>query len=134
LKAACNGEESRKLQAFMTEEKKDAVSTQVKTAFVGDANLPTHYVNMADVRAGREEFYLTLGTAIPSEITNSQDLEGIDHIDGCPLFRCAVSRTAMKQIIDLATVLYENQTRQIEQLQLSGRKVEEHDNDNSRSS
>jgi hypothetical protein len=118
----------------MTEERKDAVSRQVKTAFVGDENLPTHYVNMADVRAGREEFFLTLGTVIPSEITNSQDLEGIDHIDGYPLFRCAISRSAMKQIVDLVMVLYENQTKQIELLSVSEKKDEEHGDDDSRSS
>ena len=118
----------------MAEERRIPAPRQVKTAFVGDENLPTHYVNMADARAGREEFFLTLGTVIPSEITDSQDLEGIDRIDGYPLFRCAVSRSAMKQIIDLITALYENQTRQIEQLQASERKDEEHDDNDSRSS
>jgi len=42
----------------MAEEKKSSPPKQVKTIFVGDENLPTHYVNSANIRAGLEEFFL----------------------------------------------------------------------------
>src|SRR5579883_1955069 len=101
----------------MTDEKQVQTPRQVKAVFVGEENLPTHYVNMVNVRAGLEEFFLTLGTVLPLDITDSKDLENIDSINAHPLFRCAVSRSVMKQLIDLMTDLYENQTQQIEQAQ-----------------
>jgi hypothetical protein len=118
----------------MADEKKLSTFKQVKTAFVGDDNLPTHYVNMINICAGLEEFFLTLGTVVPLEIADNQDLEGIDNLNGHPLFRCAVSRSVMKQVIDLMANLYENQTKQIEQLQNFQGKDEQYDDSNSRSS
>ena len=96
----------------MPEERKRTVPRQVKTVFVGDETLPTHYVNSVNVRVGLEEFFLTFGTALPLDITDIQDLEDIESINAHPLFRCAISRTVMKQVIDLMTTLYENQTEQ----------------------
>lgn len=116
----------------MEEERKPSSPKQVKTVFVGDENLPTHYVNIVNVRSTPEEFFLTLGTAIPLEITDSKQLEDIESISAHPLFRCAVSRSVMKQLIELMTNLYENQTRQIEMLQASQRKDEEYDDSDSR--
>ena len=118
----------------MADESKLPDFKQVKTVFVGDENLPTHYVNIVNVRSSLEEFFLTLGTVVPLDITDSKDLENIDSINAHPLFRCAVSRTVMKQLMDLMTNLYENQTRQIEQLQVYQRKDEEYGDSDSRSS
>ncbi|SRR5258708_13934444 len=118
----------------MADEKKLPGFKQVRATFVGDDNLPTHYVNIVNVHAGLEEFFLTLGTVVPLEIADSQDLEGIDSLNGHPLFRCAVSRSVMKQVIDLMTALYESQTKQIEQFQASQRKDEEYGDSDSRSS
>ena len=112
----------------MTEESKLLTSRPVKTIFVGDENLPTHYVNVVNIRSGLDEFFLTFGTAVPLEITDSKDLESIDSINAHPLFRCAVSRSVMKQVIDLMTALYENQTRQMDLLQASQSKDKEYDN------
>src|SRR6266480_5722141 len=109
----------RKLQALMAEERKQTVPKQVKTVFVGDEILPTYYINSVNIRSGLEEFFLTFGTAVPLEITDIKDLEDIDSINAHALFRCAISRPVMKQIIDLMTTLYENQTKQIELLQVS---------------
>lgn len=104
---------------------------QVKTVIVGDENLPTHYVNSVNIRAGLEEFFFTFGTAIPLEVTDIKDLENIDSINAHAVFRCAMSRSMMKQVIDLMTNLYENQSGQIEQLQTSQGKDEEYgDSDN----
>ncbi len=118
----------------MSEERKLSGSKQIKTVFVGDENLPTHYVNSVNVRSGLEEFFLTFGTAVPLDITDIKDLEDIDSINAHPLFRCAISRSVMKQVIELMTTLYENQSRQIEQLQSSQRKDEGYGDSNSRSS
>jgi hypothetical protein len=123
----------RKWQAFMTEEKRSAPKP-IKTVFIGDENLPTHYVNSVNIRSGLEEFFLTFGTAVPLEITDTKDLENIDSVNALALFRCAVPRSVMKQVIDLMTTLYENQTRQIELLQASQRKEEEHVDSSSQSS
>lgn len=118
----------------MAEEKKRTVPKQVKTVFVGDETLPTHYVNSVNIRSGLEEFFLTFGTAVPLEITDIKDLEDIDSINAHALFRCVISRSVMKQVIDLMTTLYENQTKQIELLQASQGKDEEHVDNSSRSS
>ncbi len=112
----------------MADERKLVETKLVKTVFVGDENLPTHYVNMVNIRSTPEEFFLTLGTAIPLEITDSKQLEDIESINAHPLFRCAVTRSVMKQLIELMTNLYENQTRQIEMLQASQREDEEYGN------
>ena len=118
----------------MADEKELVGSKHLKTVFVGDENLPTHYVNMVNVRSGLEEFFLTFGTALPLEVTDIRDLEDIDSIKAHALFRCAISRSMMKQLIDLMTNLYENQLGQIEQLQTSQRRDEEYGDSDSRSS
>lgn len=117
----------------MPEERRSSGSKQVKTVFVGDENLPTHYVNIANLRSTPEEFFLTLGTAIPMEITDSKQLEDIESIKAHALFRCAISRPVMKQLIELMTNLYENQTRQFELLEASRREDDEYGDDSSRS-
>lgn len=116
----------------MAEEKNQPVPKQVKTVFIGDENLPTHYVNSVNIRAGLEEFFLTFGTALPLDVTDIKDLENIDSVNAHALFRCAMSRSMMKQVIDLMTALYENQTSQVELLQASQRKDEEYVDSSSR--
>ncbi len=118
----------------MADERKQTASKQVQTVFVGDEILPTYYINSVNIRSGLEEFFLTFGTAVPLEITDIKDLEDIDSINAHALFRCAIPRSMMKQVIDLMTTLYENQTRQIELLQASQGKDEENVDNSSRSS
>ncbi len=118
----------------MSEERKVSDPKQIKTVFVGDENLPTHYVNSVNIRSGLEEFFLTFGTAVPPDIKDIKDLEEIESINAHPLFRCVISRSVMKQVIDLITTLYENQTRQVELLQASQRKDEEYADNSSRPS
>ena len=116
----------------MTEERKRSIPKQVKTVFVGDEDLPTHYVNSVNIRAGLEEFFFTFGTAMPLDVTDIKDLENIDSINAHALFRCAMSKSMMKQVIDLMTALYENQQGQSEQLQTSQGKDEEYGDSDSR--
>ncbi len=75
---------------------------------------------------------MTFGTAIPLEITDSKQLEEIESIPAHPLFRCVISRSVMKQVTELLTNLYENQTKQIEMLQASHRKDEKYGDGDSR--
>src|SRR5947207_7739109 len=106
----------------MTEERnRQHASKRVKTVMVGDQALPTHYVNSVNIRSGLEEFFLTFGTALPLEISDIKDLEGIDNIKAQAVFRCAVSRSMMKQLIELMTSLYQNQSEQVEFLQATQR-------------
>lgn len=121
----------------MTEEEKTHhAPKQVKAVIVGDETLPTIYVNSVNIRSGLEEFFLTFGTALPLEVIDIKDLEDIDSIKAQAVFRCAISRSTMKQLIDLMTSLYENQLAQaqVEQLQTAQRRDEEYANGDSKAS
>jgi hypothetical protein len=118
----------------MADESKGVQGRYVKTVFHGDESLPTHYVNSVNIRSTPEEFFLTFGTVTPLDITDIQQLEDIESISAHPLFRCAISRTVMKQLIDLMTNIYENQTKQIEVFQASQRKDDDYGVNDSRSS
>lgn len=111
----------------MAEEKKLPETKQLKTKFIGDQELPTHFINAVNVHAGLEEFYFTLGTATPLEITDIQELENLETINAHPVFRFAVTRTVMKQIIDVMKSVYEVQTQQINLMR--GFQEQEREND-----
>lgn len=115
----------------MSENKAFPLGKPVKPTFVDDENLPTLYVNSVNIRFSLEDFFLTFGTAVPPDISDASDLDKIDSIKAHALFRCAVSRSTMKQLIDLLSSLYENQSSQIEQVQAAQKKDEEYgDRDN----
>ena len=117
----------RKWSPSMSDERK-AEPKQLKTNMLTNETLPTLYVNSVSIQAGLDDFFLTFGVAQPLEITTSTDLEKIESINAQALFRCAVSRSMMKQMVDLMTSVYENQTKQTELLQTFQRKGEESDN------
>lgn len=98
----------------MAEENK--TRKQIKIEFAPDIDLPLLFVNSVNVRAGSEEFYLTFGAATPLEVESVEDLEGIDAIEARPYFRCAVTRSVMRQIIDLMEAVYSQQSQQIDTL------------------
>ena len=99
----------------MTEEEKEILRPKsLKTRFVGESELPPFFVNVANVRAGLEEFYLTLGIAMPVDVTAIEELSRIDVVDAKPFFRCVVTRNTMRQVIDLLESVYNQQTEQIE--------------------
>jgi hypothetical protein len=98
-------------------EEKESPSLQPKLVtpvFVGGEELPVHYVNAVNIRTGAVEFFVTLGTAMPPEITDIKDLESLDTIKAQPLFRFAMPREVMKNLIELMQRLYDEQARQIE--------------------
>jgi hypothetical protein len=99
----------------MPEENK--MQKQVKLEFASDTGLPILYVNTVNVSFALEEFFLTLGAAVPLEVKDIKDLEGIDTIEARPYFRCAVTRSVMRRIIDLMESVYNQQSQQIEILQ-----------------
>ena len=100
----------------MPEEKNEPIQKQIKTRFVEESSLSTFFVNVMNVSAGPEEFYLTFGTLPPLEVKDVEDLNRIDTVDAKPLFRCAVTRTVMKQMIDVMEAVYNRQMQQIDAL------------------
>lgn len=103
----------------MAEESKLPQRKPIKTTFVNDSGLPIHYVNVINVRAGLEEFFVTLGTVMPPEIASIEDLDAINSIDAHSLFRFVVSRNVLKQLIDVMQTVYEQQTQQLETRDIS---------------
>ena len=100
----------------MSEEKKVINQKQLETKFINDSELPTHFVNAINVRSGLEEFYFTLGAALPVDIKNIEDLEQVSVIDAQPFFRFAVTRTVMRQLIDLMETVYNQHIEQADAL------------------
>ena|SRR5271157_2562276 len=109
----------------MTE--KNKIPKHLKAVFVGDEELPVHFVNIANIRAGVEEFYFTLGTVLPLEITDIQELENVDNVKARALVRFVLTRNVMRQFIDTMQAVYDQQTRQIEAASNSQEKGQEHD-------
>jgi hypothetical protein len=101
----------------MAEENK--IRKQIKIEFASDVELPVHFVNSVNVRFGAEEFYLTFGTAMPLEVKSVEDLEDIDAIEARPYFRCVVTRSVMRQAIDVMEAVYNQQSQQIDALHQS---------------
>jgi hypothetical protein len=99
----------------------------VTPVFVEGEALPVHYVNAVKIRSGAVEFFFTLGTALPPEITDFKDLESLDTIEAYPLFRFAMPREVMKNVIELMQRLYDEQTRQLELMQTVQEKGREDD-------
>jgi hypothetical protein len=107
----------RKLWVLMSEEKEKR--KKVNLEFATDSELPMLFVNTVNVRPGLDEFYLTFGTAVPLEVKNAEELESIDTIEARPYFRCAVTRTVMRQFIELMESVYNQQSQQIDALNQS---------------
>jgi hypothetical protein len=98
-------------------EDQSPIFKQVKPIFTNSEQIPTHYVNAINIRPGIEEFFLTLGTITPPDIMPGQSLEDLNFVNANPLFKCAMTRSVMKQAIDAMTAIYDTQTKQLEQLQ-----------------
>jgi hypothetical protein len=113
----------------MAEEQEFYREKVVKPTFEGESDLPVHYVNAVNVRSGVEEFFITLGTATPPEITDIKDLESLDTVKAHVLFRFAMSRHIMKDVIGLLQRLYDQQARQIEMTRIIQEKGGEDDDE-----
>lgn len=100
----------------MKEERQPLQQKVLKAVFEGDSELPMPYVNIISVRGGAEEFFITLGIAVPPDITDIKDLESIDTVKARGLFRFAMSRHVMKDAIELMQRIYDQQTNQIEMM------------------
>jgi hypothetical protein len=119
----------------MAEEEKQIPSQKlIRATFIGDSELPVHYVNIVNVRGGSEEFFITLGTAMPPEIADIKDLESIDTVKVHAIFRFAMSRQVMKDVIELMQRIYDQQTKQIEMMQTLQEKGGEDDDEDTLSS
>lgn len=100
----------------MTEETQLPSSKAIKTNFVGDADLVVHYINTVNIRGGLEDFFITLGTVVPLEVTDIKDLDAIDTVNARAIFRFAMPRSVLKQMIDLMQKVYDGQSEQLVQL------------------
>jgi hypothetical protein len=109
----------------MSEEKK--TYKQVKLEFAVDSESPVLFVNTVNVRVGLEEFFFTVGSAIPPEVKNIKELERIETIEARPYFRFVVTRTVMRQMIDAMEKAYQDQSLQVDAL----RQQEERERGNS---
>jgi hypothetical protein len=103
---------------LMADEKETADRKQIQAFFTGEEDLPTHYVNMINIRANLDSFFLTLGTVMPTEtfLDDTDELDDIDSIKAFPLFRCAMPRSVAKSFIRLMARTYESQSARIEEL------------------
>lgn len=90
-----------------------------------DDALPTPYVNAVHAQIGLDDCFLTFGIAQPLDIRTDTDLSAIDSVEGQALFRCVVSRSTLKQFIDLLSTQYATQTQQFEAFQALQRKEED---------
>jgi len=97
----------------------DKTRKQIKIEFAPDVELPVFFVNSFNVRFGAEEFYLTFGTTMPLEVKSVEDLEGIDAIEARRYFRCVVTKSVMRQVIDVMEAVYNQQSQQIDALHQS---------------
>lgn len=109
-------------------------SKTVKVAMHADDTLPTPYVNAIHAQVGPDDCFLTFGIAQPLNIQVDTDLSMIDSIEARALFRCVISRSTMKQMIDLLTAQYDMQTQQSETFQALQRKEEDDAHPNGSSS
>jgi hypothetical protein len=94
-------------------EEKIVKQKRFETRYIENAELPTYFVNAVNVRPGLEEFYFTLGTALPMDV---EDLEQANTVEARPFFRFAITRDVMKQLICLMEKVYSQQTEQREAL------------------
>jgi hypothetical protein len=105
----------------MAEENKTLEQKQLRPNFINESGVQTFFVNIVNVRGGLEEFYLTLGTALPIEVKDVKELEHIDTVDVQPLFRCVVTKSVMRQMIDLMENVYNQQEQRLGMLGQSQR-------------
>ena|SRR2546426_1327791 len=63
---------------------------QIKATFTNDTDLPVQFVNVVNVLGGVEEFYVTVGQAVPPEVRDIDELDNLDNITARPLFRFVV--------------------------------------------
>lgn len=82
-----------------------------KVVFPDTPQLPVLHVNAMNLKFSTDEFFFTLGTAVPPEFENAEELKKLDQVVAQPLFRFAASRETIKQFIDLMVKQYNEQER-----------------------
>lgn len=83
----------------------------VKVVFPDVSQLPVLHVNAMNLRFSTDEFFFTIGTAVPPEFENIEDAKSLEQVPAQPLFRFAISRETMKQFIDLMIRQYNEQEK-----------------------
>lgn len=82
-----------------------------RVVFPDTPQLPVLHVNAMNLKLSTDEFFFVLGTAVPPEFENVEELASIDQIVAQPLFRFATTREIMKQFIDLMVKQYNEQEK-----------------------
>lgn len=84
---------------------------------IADAsNLPMPHVNALAIRSGIDEFFLTLGVAVPPDQTEAATAMEVGYLVAQPVFRFAISRDTMSKFLAVMIGQYEQQTTLMKQL------------------
>lgn len=93
-----------------------------------DPELPLLHVNVLNVRAGVDEFFLTFGVVLPPQFKTPAEIqeaatEGVS-LEAQTLFRCAVSPETMRSIVTLMQNQLQLQSALADQLTQQRRQVQ----------
>lgn len=95
-------------------ESKERMSVEATVKFTNEVNeLPLPYVNALSVQSGIDDFFVTVGAVVPPEIKSEEDLKSISELVAKPLFRFALSRSSMEQLMATLYEQYHNQTQRL---------------------
>jgi hypothetical protein len=94
-------------------EKPEATPTikNIRVVFPDVSQMPVLHVNAMNLRFSTDEFFFTIGTAVPPEFEHAEDAKDFEQVTAQPLFRFAASRETMKQFIDLMIRQYNEQEK-----------------------
>jgi hypothetical protein len=95
-------------------ENRESMSAVATIRFTDEVNeLPLPYVNACSVQSGVDDFFVTVGAVVPPEIKSEEDLKKYSEIVAKPLFRFALSRSSIEQLMTTLYEQYQNQTRHL---------------------
>lgn len=83
------------------------------------SHLPMAHINVINVRFSGDEFFVTLGLAVPPEFQSEAESTATETVEATPVFRFATSRTVMDRFIRMLVDRYNGQSAFLrEQLRL----------------
>lgn len=69
------------------------------------------YINVFSIIKGTDDYFVKLGSVAPPSLS-TEELERIDKIDVKPLFMFAMTKSSVKQFIELLQEEYENEQKE----------------------
>lgn len=91
-----------------SELKPQPISLNIK--FADASNLPVSHVNAVSVHSGTDEFFFTVGVAVPPSPEELAVVAETGHLIAQPIYRFAMSRDTMEKILQLMAEQFEQQT------------------------